>query len=169
MLRSTVIKQIQAECLNWHGVGASVMEISHRSADFIAVAEQATEDLRDLLNIPENYHVLFLPGGSWTQYAAIPMNLLDNFKSVAYVQTGHWGKLAANEAARYASLNLVANTEAQQFTLIPAQNMWRDFSDAAYLHYVDNETIHGVEFSFIPETKNNVPLVCDMSSNILSR
>ncbi|HLD84675.1 MAG TPA: 3-phosphoserine/phosphohydroxythreonine transaminase [Coxiellaceae bacterium] len=169
MLPPAVMQKIQEELLNWHNVGASVMEISHRSADFIAAAKQATKDFRDLLNIPENYHILFLPGGSWTQYAAIPMNLLDDFKSVAYVQTGYWGKLAANEAARYAPLNLVANAETRKFTMIPAQDTWKDFSDAAYLHYVDNETIHGVEFNFIPATKNNVPLVCDMSSNILSR
>ncbi len=168
MLPREVIQQASEEFLNWNNMGVSVMEISHRSPEFDSVAQQATQDLRDLLNLPQNYHILFLSGGGNTQYSAIPMNLLDHYSSVGYVQTGHWGKKAAVEAARYASLNVVADNEPNHFTGIPAQNAWRDFSDAAYLHYVDNETIHGVEFNFIPEA-GDVPLVCDMSSNFLSR
>lgn len=168
MMPVEVMQQVQAEFLNWQGKGVSVAEISHRSEAFVAVAKQAEQDLRDLLMIPNHYHVLFLAGGSRTQFSAIPMNLADDYKTAGYVQTGYWGKCAALEASKYITPNIIANTEAQYYTCIPAQNTWEDFSECAYLHYVDNETIHGVEFDFIPESKN-IPLVCDMSSNFLSR
>jgi phosphoserine aminotransferase len=168
MMPETVMAQAQHEFLNWHGMGVSVAEISHRSQHFMDVAKQSIQDLRDLLKIPENYHVLFLPGGSRTQFSAVPMNLLDEFASAAYVQTGYWGVAATTEAARYLNTHVVVNTESTNYSIIPAENSWKDFSDSAYLHYVDNETIHGVEFNFIPDSKN-IPLVCDMSSNFLSR
>jgi len=169
MLPRDVMQQAHDEFFNWQGRGVSVMEISHRSADFEALALQTKNDLRDLLNIPSNYHILFLHGGGRTQFSAIPMNFLADFNSVAYAQTGYWGRLAAIEAMQYAPVNLVVNTQADGFMTLPLQDTWRDCSDAAYLHYVDNETIHGVEFNFIPAVKNAVPLVCDMSSNFLSR
>lgn len=168
MLAPEVMQQAQAEFLNWHDKGVSIAEISHRSKDFEILAETSKQDLRDLLSIPSNYHILFLPGGSRTQFAAVPMNLFDHYAEAAYVETGYWGKAAATEASRYGKVKVVANT-APNYTSIPNQTTWDDFSDAAYLHYVDNETIHGVEFDFIPDVKNNIPLVCDMSSNFLSR
>jgi len=168
MMPEAVMEQAQKEFLNWNDLGISIAEISHRSQYFMDVASRSIQDLRDLLKIPENYHVLFLPGGARTQFSAVPMNLLDDFKSAAYVQTGYWGKAAAIEASRYLKANIIANSESANYTTIPTQNTWHDFSDAAYLHYVDNETIHGVEFNFIPDSKN-IPLVCDMSSNFLSR
>lgn len=168
MMPQDVMKQVQAEFLNWHGMGVSVAEISHRGQIFIDLAEQAKKDLRDLLNIPENYHILFLPGGARTQFASVPMNLMDEYNQAAYVQTGYWGYVAATETARYLNVKTIANTASLKYTTIPAQNTWDDFSDCAYLHYVDNETIHGVEFDFVPDS-NNIPLVCDMSSNFLSR
>jgi len=167
MMPSDVMLQAQKEFLNWNNMGVSVAEISHRSQPFMDLANQSIKDLRELLSIPDNYHVLFLPGGSRTQFSAIPMNLLSDYKNLAYVQTGHWGKVAAIEAQRYANVAIIANSE-PGFTTIPDEKTWDDFSDAAYLHYVDNETIQGVEFDFIPDSKN-VPLICDMSSNFLSR
>ena len=167
MMPREVMQQVQSEFLNWQGMGVSVAEISHRGQAFMAVAEQSKKDLRELLNIPENYHILFLPGGSRTQFSAVPMNLLED-KSAAYVKTGHWGKVAALEAARYGDVKIVASSESNNFTCIPAQNTWEDFSNHAYLHYVDNETIQGVEFNWCPDS-NNIPLICDMSSNFLSR
>ncbi len=167
MMPTEVMQQVQHDFLNWNNAGVSVAEISHRSPLFVDVANQSIQDLRNLLQIPQNYHILFLPGGSRTQFSAVPMNLLEN-KSAAYIQTGYWGKAAATEAARYGNIKIVANDEATGFKTIPQQNTWQDFSDCAYLHYVDNETIHGVEFDFIPEA-NEVPLICDMSSNFLSR
>jgi phosphoserine aminotransferase len=167
MMYADVMKLAQAEFLNWHDKGVSIAEISHRSKDFEAMAAQAEQDLRDLLTIPSNYHVLFLQGGARTQFAAIPMNLLDDYAQAAYVQTGYWGSAAAIEASRYTQVKIIANNAPACMT-IPDEKTWLDYSDCAYLHYVDNETIHGIEFDFIPESKN-VPLVCDMSSNLLSR
>ncbi|MDP1574111.1 MAG: 3-phosphoserine/phosphohydroxythreonine transaminase [Coxiellaceae bacterium] len=167
MMSQAVMLQAQSEFLNWHGKGVSVAEISHRSKDFEEMAAQSMQDLRDLLTIPRNYHVLFLQGGARTQFASIPMNLLGDYSEVAYVQTGYWGKAAAIEASRYATVKVIANNEPNCVT-IPDEVSWDSFSDCAYLHYVDNETIHGIEFNVIPDSKN-VPLVCDMSSNLLSR
>ncbi len=168
MMPQDVMKQVQAEFLDWHGMGVSVAEISHRGKPFMDLAEQSKKDLRDLLSIPENYHILFLPGGARTQFASVPMNLMGDHQCAAYVQTGYWGYVAATEAARYLTVKTIANSESLKYTTIPDQNTWDDFSDCAYLHYVDNETIHGVEFDFIPDSKN-IPLVGDMSSNLLSR
>lgn len=168
MMPVEVMQQVQKEFLNWREMGVSVAEISHRSQYFMDIAEQSKKDLRDLLNIPENYHILFLSGGARTQFSAVPMNLMDGYSKAAYVQTGYWGYVAQTEASRYLSIKTIASNEDVNYTTIPAQNSWDDFSDCAYLHYVDNETIHGVEFDFIPDA-NNIPLVCDMSSNLLSR
>lgn len=167
MMPHEVMQKTKDEFLNWNNTGVSIAEISHRTPLFMEIANQSIKDCRELLKIPDHYHVLFLPGGSRTQFAAVPMNLLrEGF--AAYVQTGYWGKCAAIEAARYGRIKNIVNTESSGYVDIPSQNTWGDFSDAAYLHYVDNETIHGVEFHFIPDSKD-VPLVCDMSSNILSR
>lgn len=162
-----VMTQAQSEFLNWRGIGASIAEVSHRGPLFFDLTKKIEKDLRSLLNIPNHYRVLFLAGGSRTQFSAVPMNLLED-KTAAYVQTGYWGKAAAIEAARYGNVKVIANSESQQYSTIPMLHTWEDFSDCHYLHYVDNETIHGVEFDFIPES-HGVPLVCDMSSNLLSR
>lgn len=167
MMPAEVMQQVQAEFLNWHGMGVSVAEISHRGAPYMELTKQIEIHLRELVGIPSNYHVLFLSGGSRTQFASVPMNLMAG-KKAAYVQTGYWGGAAALEASRYGQIEIIANTESSHYTHIPAQNSWNDFSDCAYLHYVDNETIQGVEFDFVPDAKD-VPLVCDMSSNFLSR
>lgn len=168
MLPDEVMQEAQAEFRDWRGMGVSVMEVSHRSREFVALVEEIEQDLRDILSIPNNYRVLFLHGGANTQFSAIPMNFLDDYTSAAYVVTGFWGKKAAKEAARYTSVNMLVNTESTGFNTLPPFEAWGDFSDAAYLYYVDNETINGVEFPFVPKS-GEVPLICDMSSNLLSR
>ena len=166
-LPESVLKQAQEELLDYQGLGLSLMEMSHRAAEVVAVAEQAEADLRELMAIPDNYNVLFLQGGASSQFAMIPMNLLGDKKTADYVNTGQWSKKAIKEAQRYCDVNVVATDEANNFSGVPAFDTWSLNSDAAYLHYTPNETIGGVEFDFIPEV--DVPLVADMSSTILSR
>jgi phosphoserine aminotransferase len=167
VLPEEVLKQAQAELLDWHGSGMSVMEMSHRGKEFIAIAEKAEADLRELMNIPANYKVLFLQGGASAQFAMVPMNLLRGKKSADYINTGEWSKKAIKEAKKFGGVNVVATAEASNFSTVPPQKDWKLDPDAAYLHYTPNETIGGVEFSFVPQT--GVPLVADMSSTILSR
>ena len=166
-LPEAVLKQAQEEMLDYQGKGLSVMEMSHRAAEMVAIAEAAEQDLRDLMAIPDNYKVLFLQGGASTQFAAIPLNLLAGKAAADYVNTGEWSKKAIKEARRYCNVNVVATDEANNFTSVPAFDSWSLDKDAAYLHYTPNETIGGVEFDFIPDV--SVPLVADMSSTILSR
>ena len=168
MLPEEVLQQAKDELLDWHGSGMSVMEMSHRGKEFIAIAEKAEADLRELMGIPANYKVLFLQGGASAQFAMVPMNLLHGKKSADYVNTGEWSKKAIKEAKKFGGVNVVATGEATNFSTVPPQKDWKSDPDAAYLHYTPNETIGGVEFSFVPET-GSVPLVADMSSTILSR
>ena len=167
-LPEAVLKQVQAEMLDWNGTGMSVMEMSHRDKPFMSIAQAAEKDLRELMNIPANYKVLFLQGGATAQFTYIPMNLLRGKAGADYIITGDWGKKAAKEAAKYCKVNIAATGEADKFTKVPARNTWKLDPEAAYVHYTPNETIHGVEFADIPET-NGVPLVADFSSTILSR
>ena len=168
VLPEAVLQQAQAEMLDWHGSGMSVMEMSHRGKEVLAIAEKAEADLRELMNIPLHYKVLFTQGGAVGQFAMVPMNLLRGKKSADYINTGEWSKKAIKEAKIFAAVNVAASGEATNFTTVPPQNTWKLDSNAAYVHYTPNETIGGVEFGFIPET-GNVPLVADMSSTILSR
>ena len=154
--------------MDWHGSGMSVMEMSHRGKEFIAIHAQAEADLRELLNIPSNYKVLFLQGGAAAQFALVPMNLLRGRKSADYVNTGQWSKKAIGEAKRYCKVNVAASSEDANFTYVPQQSAWKLDREAAYVHITSNETIGGVEFHWIPET-GDVPLVTDASSHILSR
>lgn len=167
MLPEAVLKQVQAELSDWHGAGASIMEMSHRGKEFVSVAADAEQDLRDLLDVPENYKVLFLQGGATAQFAAIPMNILRGKKSADYILTGAWGKKAISEAKKYCTVNVAASSEGDKFASIPAFKTWSLRHDAAYVHYTPNETIGGVEFHWVPNT-NGVPLVADCSSTILS-
>nr|WP_306671497.1 3-phosphoserine/phosphohydroxythreonine transaminase [Endozoicomonas sp. ONNA2] len=162
-----VLQQARDEMMNWQDVGASVMEVSHRGKAFLAVAHEAEQDLRDLLKIPDNFKVLFLQGGARGQFAAVPLNLKGDRTSADYVNSGHWAQSAIKEAQRYLDVNIVADGKDRAFHAMPGVDQWRVSKDAAYLHYTPNETIGGLEFSFIPETAD-VPLVADMSSNILS-
>ncbi len=168
MLPEEVLKQASEEMLDKNGSGMSVMEMSHRSKEFVSIAEKAESDLREILQIPENYKVLFLQGGASMQFAMVPMNLLRGKKSADYINTGYWSKKAISEAKRFCDVNIAATSEDVNFTTIPDVKEWRLNPGAAYVHYTPNETIGGVEFHFIPDT-GDVPLVADMSSTILSR
>jgi phosphoserine aminotransferase len=163
-----VLAQAREELLDWRGTGMSVMEMSHRGKEFTAIAEQAEADLRELLAVPDNYRVLFLQGGATGQFAAIPLNLARPDGVVDYVNTGTWSKKALGEAKRYTRVNVAADA-GEPYTSIPPVSNWKVSDDAAYLHYTPNETIGGVEFHFVPELNNGVPLVADMSSTLLSR
>lgn len=168
VLPEEVLQQAKDELLDWHGSGMSVMEMSHRGKEFIAIAEKAEANLRELMNIPANYKVLFLQGGATAQFAMVPMNLLRGKKSADYVNTGEWSKKAIKEAKKFCSVNVAATSESTNFSTVPPQKEWKLDPDTAFLHYTPNETIGGVEFSFVPQT-GDVPLVADMSSTILSR
>jgi len=166
-LPETVLEQARDELVNWHDTQMSVMEMPHRGEIFKKIASESTQDLREILNIPANYKILFLSGGARTQFSMIPMNLAE--KSVmAYVDTGAWSGYAIKEAKIYGEVEVVASGANHQYIDIPDYSSWNIPKNAAYLHYTDNETIHGVEFSAPPEAKN-IPLIADMSSNLLSR
>lgn len=166
VLPREVLLQVQNDLVDWKGSGMSVMEMSHRGKEFIEIAAEAESDLRTLMGIPSNYKVLFLQGGAHLQFAMVPMNLLAGKTSADYVNTGHWSKVGIKEARRYCNVNVIASSEDKNFTYIPDQASWTRHPDAAYLHFTSNETIGGVEFPYIPDS--SVPLVCDMSSDILS-
>jgi phosphoserine aminotransferase len=168
ILPEAVLRQAQEEFLDWHGAGASIMEMSHRGKEFVSVAAEAEQDVRDLLGVPNNYKVLFLQGGASTQFATIPMNLLRGKTTADYILTGAWGKKAISDAKKYCTVNLAASSEGDKFKSIPSFESWSLNKDAAYVHYTPNETIGGVEFHWIPET-GDVPLVADCSSTIFSR
>lgn len=167
-LPEAVLAQARDEMLDWQGRGLSVMEMSHRSDEMVAIATAAEQDLRELLHIPANYKVLFLQGGASMQFSAIPLNLMPSGGSADYLNTGQWSKKAIEEAQRYGKVNVVASAKDSNFSTIPAFDGWKLDKNAAYFHYTPNETIGGVEFHWIPDT-GNVPLVADMSSTILSR
>lgn len=166
-LPEEVLQQAASEMLDYQGSGLSVMEMSHRSAEIVAIAEKAESDFRELLNISDDYAVLFLQGGASSQFSAVPLNLLGDKTSADYVNTGQWSKKAIKEAKRFGQVNVVASSEDTNFTTIPAFDSWSLDKNAAYLHYTPNETIGGVEFMWAPDV--DVPLVADMSSTILSR
>ncbi|MFI0399291.1 MAG: 3-phosphoserine/phosphohydroxythreonine transaminase [Thiolinea sp.] len=168
VLPHAVLQQAQAELLDWHGSGMSVMEMSHRGKEFMSIAAQAETDLRTLIAIPNNYKVLFLQGGAHSQFAMIPMNLARGKKQADYLDTGDWSLKAIEEGQRYINVNTVASSADSNYTTIPPFANWQLNQDAAYLHYTSNETIRGVEFDWIPEA-GDLPLVVDMSSDILSR
>ena len=167
-LPQAVLEQARDELVNWRGSGMSVMEMSHRGKEYMNIHAEAEADLRELLGIPANYKVLFLQGGASAQFAMVPMNLLRGKTSADYLNTGEWSKKAIKEAKKFADVSIVASSEDKNFTYAPAQNAWQLDPNAAYVHYTPNETIGGVEIFWTPET-GNVPLVADMSSNILSR
>ncbi len=169
VLPESVLQRASDEMLNWHGSGMSVMEMSHRGKEFISIAEKAEHDLRDLIGIPNNYKVLFLQGGASSQFAMIPMNLLRGKNKADYINTGQWSQKAIKEAKKYCTVNIAATAEAKNFTYVPNQDEWQLDSNAAYVHYTTNETIGGVEFNWVPNLTSDIPLVADMSSNILSR
>lgn len=165
-LPAPVLERARDEMLDYHGRGLSVMEMSHRSPEFVAIAEGAEATLRSLLNVPDNYKVLFLQGGASTQFAMLPYNLLGKGGTPNYLYTGIWGKKAIAEAKHLGGAHVAASSEANGLAAVPRPSEIALSADAAYLHYTDNETIGGLAFDYIPES--GVPLCCDMSSSILS-
>jgi phosphoserine aminotransferase len=166
-LPTEVLDEARAELLDWHGSGMSVMEISHRSPEFVEVAATAEADLRSLLSVPDDYRVLFLQGGAAAQFSLVPMNLTAAGAPVDYIDTGYWSKQAIASARRYCSVAIAADAGGA-YTTVPRQGALALNPAAAYVHYTPNETIGGVEFAYVPAT-GAVPLVADMSSTILSR
>ena len=163
-----VLEEAQRDLLALPGIGMSVMEISHRSKTFDEIIQGADAGLRELLNIPKDYTVLFLQGGASLQFAMVPMNFLSLDGSADYIVTGSWGKKAVKEAQKFGHVNFAANTADGGFTRVPGQHELQLDPSAAYVHMTSNETIEGVEFKAEPEV-GDVPLVCDASSDILSR
>lgn len=169
MMPQEVLERTQAELLDWQHTGMSVTEVSHRSKEFVACAARTEELLRQIMGIPENYKVLFIQGGGFGQFAAVPLNLTKPGDVVDFVLTGQWGIKATQEAKKFGvEVKVVADEKASGYTTVPAQSSILPTPGAAYLHYTPNETIGGVEFGFIPET-GELPLVADLSSTILSR
>ena len=166
-LPEPVLRQAQAEMLEWNGVGASVVEISHRSAEFIELASRVEADLRRLLSIPDDYAVLFLSGGATTQQALLALNFAAPGQAADYVVSGHWGKTAIRQATPYVAVNVAASSQDDGFRTLPPRAQWRLSAGAAYVHITANETIQGVEYHEAPEV-GDVPLFADFSSSIAS-
>ncbi|MDY0964986.1 3-phosphoserine/phosphohydroxythreonine transaminase [Massilia sp. CFBP9026] len=171
VLPKEVLLQAASEMLDWHGSGMSVMEMSHRGPEFSSIHRQALDDLRELLDVPANYKILFQQGGGLGQNAIVPLNLAGrrNEPVIDFVHTGSWSGKSIKEAARYARVNVAASSEAEGFARVPARDAWKLSQDAAYLHICTNETIDGVEYPDAPQIDPDVPIVADMSSHILSR
>ncbi len=167
-LPEPVLRQAAQEMLDWHGSGMSVMEMSHRGKEFMSIHAETVSLLRELLAVPANYKVLFMQGGAIGENAIVPMNLIGRNGKADYVVTGDWSKKSQKEATRYGKINVAASGEAGKFTAIPQQGEWKLDPEASYVHICSNETIGGVEYHWTPDT-GSVPLVADMSSNILSR
>lgn len=170
-LPTDVLLKAQAEMLDWQGSGVSIMEMSHRSSEYVGVAERAEQSLRRLMQIPDNYKVLFLQGGATLQFSAIPLNLLSETGTADYLTTGVWSGKAIKEAKRYAELGLgsvneVASSKDTNFVTVPDQSDWQVTAGADYFHYCANETIHGVQIFDTPDV--DAPIIADMSSCILS-
>ena len=163
-----VLQQAQEELLNFSNTGSSVMEISHRGKPYLAVHEQAIERLRRLTGVDESWHVLFLQGGASTQFAMVPMNFLPSDGIATYLNTGAWSKKAIKEAQRYGTVNVPFTSEASNFNRVPKPGEYQVDPSSTYLHFTSNNTIFGTEFPAEPES-NGVPLVCDASSDFLSR
>ncbi|MCV2348719.1 3-phosphoserine/phosphohydroxythreonine transaminase [Paucibacter sp. Y2R2-4] len=170
-LPEEVLQQVAAEMLDWQGSGMSVMEMSHRGAEFTSIAEAAERDLRELLQVPATFRILFMQGGGLAENAIVPMNLSRGGK-VDVVVSGSWSKKSAQEARRYADVQVAADGAASRYTALPAASTWQLRQDAAYVHLCSNETIDGVEFHELPDLKAlgcDAPLVIDCSSQQLSR
>lgn len=162
-----VLRQAHEEFFDFAGTGMSVMEISHRSEVFMEVAYQAEHDLREILQVPGEYKVLFMQGGASLQFAQVPMNLLGDKRTADYLHTGLWSGKAIEAARRYCDVRIVASSKASGFDRIPDVSDWNLNPNAAYLHYTENETVHGVQFVEAPD--GLAPLVCDACSSLLSK
>lgn len=168
MLPDAVLMRAREELPDFNGTGMSVMELSHRSDEFMEVAARAEADLRRLMQVPESHCVLFLQGGATLQFGMVPLNLLGKDTTAAYLRTGLWSEKAVAEAQRLCAVTLPVDTRAENYRDLPDAGAWSTPDGAAYLHYTSNETIGGVQFQYLPDA-NGRPLVVDMSSDILSR
>lgn len=167
MLPVEVLEKVQKDLLNYEGSGQSVMEMSHRSKEYQKIIDDAEANLRELMNIPDNYKVLFVQGGGTLQFAMVPLNLLRASKKADYVLTGTWAKKAYKEACKYGDIRVIASSEEDKFTWVPKIGKEDIRKDADYAYITTNNTIYGTKYNYIPET-GDIPLVADMSSNILS-
>lgn len=169
MLPTPVMEKAQAEFTNWNNMGCSVMEISHRSKPFMAIAAKAEQDLRYLLDVPENYKVLFMHGGGRGQFSAVPLNLLGDKTKAAYVDSGIWSNAAIVEAKKYTQVDVIARHGAENgIEKVTPLDQWVIDPDVAYVHYCPNETVDGIEIHEIPDV-GDIPLVADMSSSFMSK
>ena len=167
MLPLPVIEDVAANLPNYQGCGESVMEMSHRSKEFKDILADAEQNLRDIMNIPDNYKVMFLQGGGTLQFAMVPLNLLRKSGKADYIITGSWAKKAAKEAKKFGDIKIVASSEESTFSYIPEVKKEDFRADADYVHITFNNTIYGTHYPYIPDT-GDIPLVADMSSCILS-
>lgn len=166
MLPKEVMTIAHQEFLNWNNTGMTVLEMSHRGKEFMSIFKNVEKNLRDLFHVPNNYKILFLQGGAITQNFMVPMNLLGN-KSASYVVSGYWSKRTYDDAQVFKNIKIAATSESNNYVKAPNQNEWVYSDDDSYIHFCQNETIHGVEY--FDDPKINIPVVVDMSSTILSR
>jgi len=163
-----VLEEVQRSLTNYEGTGMSVMEMSHRSKEFVNIATQAEADLRDILSVPQSHKIFWLQGGATLQFAGVPLNLFGGSnKKADYLVTGQWSDKAAKEAMKYGDIARSCDTKDSKYTIIPPESTWKMRDDAGYIHYCANETVNGVEFKTTPQV--DVPLVCDSSSNFMSK
>lgn len=170
-LPEEVLQQAAIEMLDWHGSGMSIMEMSHRSKEFISVCESAEADFRALMAVPPNFKILFMQGGGLTENAIVPLNL-SHGRGADFVITGSWSDKSQKEARKYCNSQIAASSQADSFTTLPEPAKWQLRRDASYVHLCTNETIHGVEFHSLPDLKAlgcDAPLVIDFSSHVASR
>jgi len=167
MLPLPVLEQAAAELTNYRGTGMSVMEMSHRGKAYVGIFDETKADLKRIMNVPDTHDILFMQGGATLQFSAVPMNLIGKTGKADYAVTGNFSTVAMKEAKRYGEINIACSSEDKNHTYIPAQENIKVSADASYFHYCSNNTIYGTEWKYIPET-GDIPLVCDMSSNILS-
>lgn len=167
VLPKSVMLRAQAEMIDWHDSGMSVMEMSHRGKHYMSIIEKVESDFRSLFNVPKNYKVLFLQGGAIAQNSMVPLNLL-NGKKANYVVSGYWSKRSYQDALPFGDMSIAASSESIGYTKAPDLQEWKIDSSASYIHFCSNETIHGVEYFDLPSV-NTIPVVADMSSHILSR
>lgn len=168
MLPLPVLEKVRDQLLNYEGSGQSVMEMSHRSAEFKKIIEDAEKNLRDLMEIPDNYRVLFVQGGGTLQFSMVPLNLLRNSKKADYAVTGSWAKKAYKEACKFGDIRVLASSEDDTFTWVPKFGRDDIRADADYVYITANNTIYGTAYNYVPDT-GDIPLVADMSSNFLSQ
>ena len=169
MLPDDVLTVIREELSDWHGCGMSVLEMTHRGLEFASILKTTETALRELLNVPTDYHVLFLQGGGHLQFAMVPLNLIGERNSADYISTGYWSERAMADARQYCRVNVAASSQPTNFDRIPPLHEWNLNGDAAFVHYVSNDTASGVEFSSVPEIAGTIPLVSDMSTNLLTK